>query len=189
MNEKILIIDDEEMILEHLALLLTREGFQVRSAINGQAAIDIFKSESFDLVITDIRMPEMDGLEVVRQVKTLDKDAELIILTGFVTSDNAQKAMEDGASHFLTKPLADLNELLIPIRRSLERRKRRLGSGKKEIIPELCWFMVSGCWLLLAGTWLLAAEYQRTIFSYLSCSLFGAGYSQVFRFSADLGRN
>jgi len=174
MNEKILIIDDEEMILEDLTLLLTYHGFRVRSAINGQTAIEIFKSESFDLVITDIRMPEMDGLEVVRQIRTLDKDAELIILTGFGTSDNALKARKNGVSHFLTKPLESLNELLIPIGRSLERRKLRLRSTKG-IVPELWWSLASGCWLLFGGSWLLAAEYQRSV-TFCFYSLFKSGY-------------
>ena len=83
MNEKILIVDDEKDILTFLDSMLTNEGFQVRSALRGDEAIEIFKSEPFDLVITDIRMPGMDGLEVMRQTKQIDEDMEIIILTGY----------------------------------------------------------------------------------------------------------
>ncbi len=123
MKEKILIIDDEKMILDHLSMLLTSEGFFVRSASDGQAAIDIFKSEPFDLVITDMRMPGMDGLEVAKQIRYLHKDTEIIILTGFFTSDNVVKALRNGVSYFLSKPLENIDELLIPVKTSLKKRR------------------------------------------------------------------
>ncbi len=128
MKLKILIIDDEKMLLKTLNMLLTQEGFVVRSASDGNAAISMFESEHFDLVITDIRMPGMDGLEVARHIKRLDKDVEVIILTGFCTSDNAEEAFKIGVFCFLTKPLEDLDELLIPVTRALERRRFRLGN-------------------------------------------------------------
>ena len=167
MKEKILIIDNEKIILKHLVMLLTDEGFQVTGAANGRAGIDIFRSESFDLVITDLRMPETDGLEVLRQIRALDRDAQVIILTGFFTSDNAVKAMEGGAACFLGKPLENLDELLIPIRRSLEKRRLRSKHGREEILLELCSFLASASCFLFAASWLFVAEYQRAIFSCL----------------------
>ncbi len=136
MNEKILIIDDEKDIVKFLSELLVREGFQVRNALRGDEAIDIFKAEPFDLVITDIRMPGMNGLEVMKQIKAMDEDTEVIILTGFATFDTAIKALRDeGASDYLLKPLESTDELFIALNRALE--KRRLRIENKALFNEL----------------------------------------------------
>ncbi|WP_207680204.1 ATP-binding protein [Desulfonema magnum] len=136
MNEKILIIDDEKDIVKFLSELLAREGFQVRNALRGEEAINIFKAEPFDLVITDIRMPGMNGLEVMKQIKAMDEDTEVIILTGFATFDTAIKALRDeGASDYLLKPLESTDELFIALNRALE--KRRLRIENKALFNEL----------------------------------------------------
>ena len=82
MNEKILVVDDELDILEMLSSFLTHEGFQVKTAPGGHAAIEIFKSETFDLVISDMRMPGMDGLTVMRRLKEMDEDIAKVLLNG-----------------------------------------------------------------------------------------------------------
>ena len=92
MKEKILIVDDEPDILKTLESILRGEEFRVKSAHDGREAISVFKSESFDLVITDMKMPGMKGTEVVREIKQLDEDMEVIILTGFASIDSAIKA-------------------------------------------------------------------------------------------------
>ena len=102
MNEKILLIDDEPDILFSLEKLFTREGFQVKKASEGREGIDIFKSEPVDLVITDVMMPGMDGLEVLKQLKKMDEDVEVIILTGFGTIDNAVQALKEGGGFSLS---------------------------------------------------------------------------------------
>ena len=136
MNEKILIIDDEKDILTFLDSILTDEGFQVRSALRGEEAIEIFKSDPFDLVITDIRMPGMDGLEVVRQIKQTDKDMEIIILTGHATLEDAIQALrDDGAYDYLKKPLEDIDKLFIAVGEALERRKFCIEN--KKLVTEL----------------------------------------------------
>ena len=127
MNEKILIIDDDPDILETLDQALNQEGFQVRSASSGIEAMEIFKSEPFDLVITDIRMPQMDGLEVLKQVKQLDESVEVIMLTGYATLETAVEALRDGGAYdYLRKPLEDIDNLLISVNQALERRRLRL---------------------------------------------------------------
>jgi len=83
MNEKILIIDDEADILLILENILTEEGYYVVCASGGDEALELFKSESVDLVITDMSMPKMDGLSVMRRLKKMDEDIEVIILTAF----------------------------------------------------------------------------------------------------------
>ena len=136
MNEKILVVDDEQDILEALDGILTPQGFQVRRASSGIEAIEIFKSEPFDLVITDIRMPQMDGMEVLKQVKQLDESVEVIMLTSFATMENAIMALrDDGAFDYLTKPLEDIDNLLIPVNQALERRRLRLEN--KNLIKKL----------------------------------------------------
>jgi PAS domain S-box-containing protein len=136
MNENILIIDDEPDILEPLEQALSLEGFQVRGASSGMEAMEIFKSEPFDLVITDIRMPQMDGMEVLKQVKQLDESVEVIMLTGFATIENAVMALRNkGAYDYLTKPLEDIDTLLISVNRALDRRRLRLEN--KNLIKKL----------------------------------------------------
>lgn len=129
MKEKILIIDDEKIIVEYLEILLEREEFSVRSALSGEAGLELFRSESFDLVITDIRMPGISGLEVVRQIKSLDEDMEVIILTGFATVDNVIRGMRaDGAFDYQLKPIDNVDSFLDSIARALEKRKLRMES-------------------------------------------------------------
>ena len=136
MNEKILIIDDEPDILESLDAVLTSEGFRVKRALGGEKAIELFRSESFDLVITDIRMPRVDGLEVIKQLKAWNEDVGIIVLTGFPSIENAVRAMRNnGAFDFLTKPLEDINQMLITVSNALEHQKLRREN--KNLIKEL----------------------------------------------------
>jgi len=131
-NPKILIVDDEPDILELLSNLLTDEGYQVTAKSRGQEAIELFRSEPFDLVITDIRMPGMDGVEVLKAIKQLDEDVEVIILTGFASIDSAVRTLrQNGAFDYLTKPLEDIDALIYTIDRALEKRKLRLDINKK----------------------------------------------------------
>ena len=136
MNENILVIDDESDILRTVESILTKEGYRVRSASGGAEAIEIFKSEPFDLVITDIRMPEMNGLEVMWRVKEMDEDVEVIILTGFASTENAiQSLRDDMAFDYLTKPLEKIEDLLLAVKRALE--KRGLRMQNKDLLNEL----------------------------------------------------
>ncbi len=129
---KILIVDDEPDILKTLETILRGEEFEVKSAHDGKEAISVFKSESFDLVITDMKMPGMKGTEVVREIKQLDEDVEVIILTGFASIDSAIKALrDDGAFDYLTKPLEDIDELILGVNRAIEKRRLRLDNKKK----------------------------------------------------------
>ena len=131
-NPKILIVDDEPDILELLSNFLTYEGYQITTESRGQEAIDLFRSEPFDLVITDIRMPGMDGVEVLKEIKQLDEDVEVIILTGFASVDSAVRTLrQDGAFDYLTKPLEDIDALIYTIDHALEKRRLRLDNNKK----------------------------------------------------------
>ncbi len=130
MNEKILIIDHEPDILKALKAILTKEGYQVRTASGSEDAISVVKSEPFDLVIMDIRMPEIDGMEFMRQIKKLGDDIEVIILTGSASIENAVGALrDDGAFDFLMKPLENVDQLINSVKKALQ--KHRLQKKKR----------------------------------------------------------
>jgi signal transduction histidine kinase/DNA-binding response OmpR family regulator len=136
MNEKLLIVDDEPDILKMLSSFLAQEGFRVKTAPGGYEAIDIFKSEPFDLVITDMRMPGIDGLTVMRRLKEIDEDIEVIVLTAFAALDNVIEAFRHkGAFDYLTKPLGNINELFIAVSQALE--SRRLKIENRTLIRQL----------------------------------------------------
>lgn len=124
MNEKILIVDREPDILKTLETILAKEGYRVRSASGCKEAFDFINSETFQLVIADIRVPEMSGLEFIKQMKKLDDDMEVIVLTGFSSIDNAVQALRDtGAVDFITKPLENVDQLLTSIDRAMQKQK------------------------------------------------------------------
>jgi len=131
MNEKILIVDDEFDVLTMLERLLKLEGYVVSSASGGKEAIDLIKKEPFDLVITDIRMPDVDGLEVIKNVKAIDETIEIIVLSGYATLENAIEALRNNkAFHFVMKPLNDIDSFFHIISQALEKRSFRLQNLK-----------------------------------------------------------
>lgn len=136
MNEKILIINDEADIRSLLSNILNQEGYRVKAASCGREGVTLFKSAPFDLVITDIRMPEMDGLEVIRQIRQMDEDIEVIILTKFTAMNNAIEAFKTGgAFDYMTKPLEHIDQFLNTIDQALE--KRRLKIENRELLKIL----------------------------------------------------
>ena len=135
-EKKILVVDDEPDILQTLETLLTSEGFLVRKASGGRQAIELCQSEPPDLVLTDIRMPGMDGLELIKHLKHLDREIEIIVLTGFASIDNAIEALHDGGAYdFLRKPLENLDTFFHTIHQALE--KRRLRIKNRELLEEI----------------------------------------------------
>jgi DNA-binding NtrC family response regulator len=103
-QEKILIVDDEEIVLETMGDDLVEAGFDVKKAKNGAEGISQFKQETFDLVISDLRMDEMDGLGVLKEVKRLSPTTPVIIITGYPSSKVAKEALLLGASDIIMKP-------------------------------------------------------------------------------------
>jgi len=122
--DKLLLIDDEPDILRVLSLSLRADGYEVVSAQNGTEGIAVFKKEKPDIVITDIKMPGMDGIEVLKKVKDLNDDTEVIIITGHGDIENAIEALKHGASDFINKPVRD-EALAIALRRAREKTEIR----------------------------------------------------------------
>ncbi len=101
---RILIIDDHDSMREGMAVVLKKKGYEVAAVRSGADGLDAYKKASFDLVITDLKMEKMDGIEVVRQLRALDPQAVLMVVTAFGTIETAVAAMQLGAYDFITKP-------------------------------------------------------------------------------------
>jgi len=138
---KILVIDDERSIRNTLKDILGFEGYQVELAENGRSGIDMAQSSEFDIILCDIKMPEVDGLEVLEQIMKSKPESTVVMISGHGTIDTAVEAIKKGAFDFIEKPL-DLNRLLITLRNASDKSalvretqilKQRV-SGKFEII-------------------------------------------------------
>ncbi|MDQ1316771.1 MAG: Sigma-54-dependent Fis family transcriptional regulator [Candidatus Poribacteria bacterium] len=119
MKPFILIVDDEETQRIMLKKILVREGYDVETASNGRDALEKFKETSADVVVTDIKMPDMNGLELFREIKRLNTDTLVILITAYGTIESAVQVMAEGASYYLTKPI-DPNHLKVLIKKALE---------------------------------------------------------------------
>src|SRR5438093_1207496 len=118
---KILVVDDERSILVLLKEALGQWGYLVTTAASAAEALGILKSELFDALITDIRMPDMSGLELLREVKKQDESIEVVMMTGYPTIASAVQALKEGAYDYLSKPLI-LDELRHLMSRMMERK-------------------------------------------------------------------
>lgn len=123
--EKILVVDDEKSLREVMSIMLKRAGYAVTEAADGEEAIGQVNKEIFDLVITDLRMPKADGMDVLKAVKSFSPDTVVLVVTAFGTADSAVEAMKHGAFDYLTKPF-QVDEVQLIIRNALE--KRRLST-------------------------------------------------------------
>jgi DNA-binding NtrC family response regulator len=110
----ILIVDDEESVRESLYSWFIEDGYKVECAENAKKALAILESGNFDIILTDLKMPGMDGLELLQRIKTLNKDSIIIVMTAFASVDTAVKALKDGAFDYVTKPFDpdDLSHLI-----------------------------------------------------------------------------
>ncbi len=119
--DRILIVDDEPSMLEFLEIMLKKEGYAVSTAKSGEEAIARLGQEPFDLVVTDIQMPEVTGLDVLRRAKDVAPDAAVIMITAFASAETAVEAMKEGAYDYITKPFK-VDEIKLVIKNALERR-------------------------------------------------------------------
>jgi len=118
----ILVVDDKDSMRNMLFETLTEEGYRVDAASDGTQAIDLVRNKSYDLVLTDLRMPDMNGLHVLAQAKEVDTDTSVIVMTAYGTIEDAVEAMKKGAYDFITKPF-DTEHLCVLISRALENRR------------------------------------------------------------------
>jgi len=120
--EKILVVDDEQSLREVLSIMLNRTGYAVTSVAGGEEAVELLSREIFDLVITDLRMPDVDGMEVLKAAKSASPETVVLVITAFATADSAVEAMKQGAFDYLTKPF-QVDEVQLIIRNALEKRR------------------------------------------------------------------
>lgn len=103
-KNKILVVDDEQGILDFFKKALSKEGYEVITALSGQEAIKMVKEEKLNLVILDIKMPGIDGIETLKRIKRLNKKITVLMLTAYGTLDSAKEALKLGAQDYMTKP-------------------------------------------------------------------------------------
>lgn len=121
-NRKLLIIDDDTIVRQSLAAYLEDSGFDILEADQGIAGLELFRAHRPDVVLTDLRMPALDGLSLLERVRQLSPETPVIVMSGVGVMGDVVKALRLGASDFLIKPLVDMEVLVHAVRKSLERR-------------------------------------------------------------------
>ncbi len=111
MQRRVLLIDDDEMLLNLLQELMHKEGYEVLSTADGPQGVRIYKERRPDLVVLDLGLPTMNGLEVLRKIRTFDPQAKVVVVTGHATEESAEVALGLGAVKYLRKPI-DISSML-----------------------------------------------------------------------------
>ena len=118
----VLVIDDEEVMREILEALLTREGYRVKCASSGEEGLECARSTSFDAAIVDVMMPGIDGIATLEELKKIDEDLPVVMVTAFASVETAISAMKRGAFDYITKPFKN-DEVIVVMRNAVERRQ------------------------------------------------------------------
>lgn len=118
----ILIVDDEQSMRDFLAIMLRKEGYEIVTVEDGEEATKAVEDDIYDLVITDLKMPGLDGLQVLRHVKRISPNTHVIVITAYSSTEDAVLAMKQGALDYITKPF-EIEKIKIVIRNALERKK------------------------------------------------------------------
>ncbi len=137
MKSRILVVDDEESIREFLEIMLKKEGYEITLAEDGQKAKDLLAKKSFDMIISDLQMPNVTGIELLKHVKESYPDIVFMLITAFGTTETAVEAMKMGAYDYLTKPFK-IDEVRMNIQNALRSRNLEVEnrSLKKELVKE-----------------------------------------------------
>ncbi len=135
-NQRILVVDDEKGVVHSCVRILERQGFTVSGLTDSQAALDLLRQESFDLLLTDIKMPRLDGLELLRLAKEIDPHLTVVLITGYGTMEDAINAIRLGAQGFLMKPF-EPEELISTIKNNLARRAQLQDSLRLQTLLPL----------------------------------------------------
>ncbi len=121
LEDKILVVDDEQSMREFLDIMLKKEGYKVSLASNGDEVLKYIDKDIFDLVLLDIRMPKMDGIAVLKKIKSASPETVVIMITAYASADTAIKAMKEGAYDYITKPFK-VDEIKLIIKNALEKK-------------------------------------------------------------------
>ena len=132
-TSQILVVDDEEIARTNLEYILRKEGHQVATAANGLEALEKVKAQEFDVVLTDLKMEKMDGIQLLESVKQIAPHTEIVMVTGYATVSSAVDALKKGAAHYLSKPIK-LDELRATVREIIDKKRHvQMNRG-----PVLC---------------------------------------------------
>jgi DNA-binding NtrC family response regulator len=119
---KILIVDDDEMYRHTFSLILTEQGYDVTTAPNGERGLELFKKGQFSIVLVDYRMPDMDGIEFLKQAQSIDANADIVLITAFASIESAVEAIKMGAFHYIDKP-TPADKLIALVQKIVEKQK------------------------------------------------------------------
>lgn len=146
-GERILVVDDDEFIRSTLSDYFTGHGYEVVTAIDGEDALRQFAPGEFDCVISDLFMPNIDGLELLQNIKLQDKKVPFLMVTGYPSIDHAVNAMKEGAYDYVTKPF-HMDDLRLKVERMLHARKTE---DSLKTITNLFWTLIISIpiWLVL----------------------------------------
>jgi signal transduction histidine kinase/DNA-binding response OmpR family regulator len=131
---RILVIDDEERMCDSLKALLTTVGYEVETAIDGDEALEIILSKEFDVILSDIKLPGKDGLELLREAKHKDPSSVVILMTAYASLESAVSAVSEGAYDYLLKPI-DFSQLKLAVNRAID--KRNSDRAREQLVEEL----------------------------------------------------
>jgi len=131
-SARVLVVDDEEIARTNLEYILRKEGHQVDGAANGAEALDMIKAQEYDLILTDLKMEKMDGLQLLESTKQIAPHTEIIMVTGYATVATAVDALKKGAAHYLSKPIK-LDELRDTVREIIDK-KRHMQMSRGPIL-------------------------------------------------------
>lgn len=121
-NARIMVIDDEESMCRFMQIMLQKEGYDVTSTVSSKEALEEMKDKDYDLVIADLMMPEMNGLELLSRAKSIHPDINFIVMTAYASVDSAIEALKKGAFDYITKPFK-VDEIKIAIKKSLTQKR------------------------------------------------------------------
>lgn len=143
LRHRILVVDDETVIRSFLVRVLERAGYDVEAASDGRAALNCLTQRRFDLLLSDIKMEHLDGVELLREAKTHQPDIAVILLTGHATVPSAIEALRQGAHDYLLKPVKN-EDILQAVEAGLDSRKRQQRRDQLEAIAEQMLTVVQG---------------------------------------------
>jgi signal transduction histidine kinase/CheY-like chemotaxis protein len=133
---KILVVDDEEIMLKLACDALRSQGHQVIGSSGALEALDKLKNEKFDFILTDIKMPEMDGMELIQSAHKMDPSMGAIFMTGYASLDTAKRAIQEGAYDYILKPF-DLQEIRSAVARAVQKRAQNIKEGREKGLSQL----------------------------------------------------
>jgi len=139
---KILIVEDERVTLRNLEYVLKKEGYDVVGTTSGSNALKLLQEENFDLILTDLKLEKVDGIEILEKCKTISPDAEVIIITAYATISSAIESMKKGAFYYLPKPfkLEEVKKLVkealekVKLKKEITKLKKLIKTGEKPVI-------------------------------------------------------